>query len=180
MKNNPLSRWNSVRSNFEMMLLPMTIQQLVDTWVTIRLIDTQDTEAANKTNASRNLTSKIKWHLPTLWQIRKTLIVVNLSFSLQPNKYNMKVREYCQSGVSKIKIQYFGVIKNFWLGRYQTICYLQQQESHKVGSGESRRNLAMYALMWIIHTFSNMISSHKESKSRKSHLLESWCTLSNL
>ena len=163
-----------------MMLLLTIIPQLVDTWVTIRLIDTQDIEAANKTNASRNLTNKIKWHLPTLWQIRKTLIVVNLSFSLQPNKYNTKVREYCQSGVSKIKIQYFGATKNFWLGRYQIICCLQQPENHRVGLGESKRNKAMFALMWTIRIFSNMTSSHKESKSRKSHSLGSWCTLSNL
>ena len=180
MKSNPLNRWSSVRNSFEMMLLLTIILQLVDTWVTIRPIDTQDIEAVNKINTNKNLNSKIKWRLPTLWQILKTQIVKSLSFSPQPNKYSMKVREYCQSGVSKIKIQFYGAIKNFWLGRYQTICYLQQQESHKVGSGESRRNLDMYALMWIIHTFSNMISSHKESKSRKSHLLESWCTLSNL
>ena len=163
-----------------MMLLLMRIQQLVDTWVTIRLIDTQDTEAANRTNASRNLISKIKWPLPTLWQIRKIQTAVNLSFSLQPNKYNMKVREYCQSGVSKIKIQYFGAIKNFWLGRYQIISCPQQQESHRVGSDESRRKWAMYAPMLITHTYSNMILSRKELKSRKSHSLESWCTLSNL
>ena len=163
-----------------MMLLLMRIQQLVDTWVTIRLIDTQDIEAASKTNASRNLINKIKWPLLTLWQIRKIQTAVNLSFSLQPNKYNMKVREYCQSGVSKIKIQYFGAIKNFWLGRYQIISCPQQQESHRVGSDESRRKWAMYAPMLITHTSSNMISSHKESKSRKSHSLESWCTLSNL
>ena len=59
MKSNPLNRWSSVRNSFEMMLLLTIILQLVDTWV-IRLIDTQDIEAANKTNASRNLTSKIK------------------------------------------------------------------------------------------------------------------------
>lgn len=180
MRSNLLSLWSSARNSFEMMLLLTKIQQLVVTWVTTKLIDTRDIEAVSKTNASRNLTSKIKWHLPTLWQIRKTQIVANLSFSPQQNKYNMKVREYCQSGVSRIKIQYYGAIKSFWRGRYQTICYLQQQESHKVDSDESRRNLVMYAHMWIIHTFSNMISSHKESKSRKSHLLESWCTLSNL
>ena len=158
----------------------MIIQQLVDTWEIIRPIDTQDIEAVNKINASKNLTSKIKWPQPTLWQTRKTQTVVNLSFSLQPNKYNLKARGYCQSGVSKIKIQYFGAIKNFWHGRYQIICCLQQQESHRVGSDESRRNKAMSAPMWIIHIFSSMISSHKESKSRKSHSLESWCTLSNL
>ena len=57
MKSNPLSRWNSVRNSFEMMLLLTIIQQLVDI---IRLIDTQDIKAVNKTNANRNLTCKIK------------------------------------------------------------------------------------------------------------------------
>ena len=67
----------------------------------------------SKINFTRSLIYRIKWLPPTLCQIQKTQTVVNLNFSLLQNRFNKKVRVFYQSGVSKIKIQFYGDSKNF-------------------------------------------------------------------